>query len=67
MRIDCWNYKSQKHIPEEHKNHTMQLVADVSGGCKVSCGYCDKIFKLTDDLENCPYCNKDLIYGRYDW
>ena len=67
MRIYCWDYPSHKDVPEEYKYKALQFVDDTPHGTKVTCGYCGKEIILKEDIENCPHCGKDLIFGRYDW
>ena len=67
MFISCWNYPSWDDVPQEYKDHTLCFVDDVDGGMLVHCGYCGEVIKINSETQNCPLCNKDLIYPRADW
>lgn len=67
MRIHCWDYASPKDVPEEYNHHTLQFVDDTQHGTKVTCGYCGEEFILKDNIDDCPECGRNLIFGRFDW
>lgn len=68
MFVNCWNYTSYKEIPKEYIEHTLKFVDDLpNGNCLVVCGYCGEKLELSEDLQNCPHCNGNLIYPRADW
>ena len=67
MRIYCWDYPSYDDIPKKYKYNTLQFVNDTPAGTKAACGYCGKEIILKKDIDSCPNCGKDLVYGRVDW
>jgi rubrerythrin len=67
MRIYCWSYSSYEAVPQEYACHTLQFDEDTPNGEMVVCGYCGEYFELTDGMQECPLCSKDLIFPRADW